>query len=324
MARKRIRLGLIGCGSNMRGAHLPRLARDGAVDIVALADPVVDNAEAIAEEVGGAPVIETDWRKLLDASLDAVVISTPHDRHFTQVKSFLSSGRHVLIEKPLTPKPGEARALLELASRKRRRLVVSYQRHFQPTFVYARELIRKGEIGRIQAASVYVTQNWGAAGGWRLDPRQSGGGMFIDTGSHLVAAMLWLTGLAPKYVFSFSDNARHAVDIDTVVSIRFANGALGSLDTIGSASRHDERIAIHGSRGSMILDSHQWRGKPLVVNNEARAIPARIKPDSPDEAFLGYIRGRKGYRRPDYALQVANLSHAVYQSARTGKVARVR
>lgn len=324
MARRRLRLGLIGCGANMRGAHVPRLMGDGAADIVALADPLTANAERIAEAVGGEPAIVRNWRRLLEEDLDAVVISTPHDQHFRQVKTFLAAGRDVLIEKPLTPRPAEARNLLALARKQRRRLVVAYQRHWQPTFLYARELLTKGQIGEVRAVSLYVTQDWGAAGGWRLDPKQSGGGMFIDTGSHLVAALLWLTGLEPRDVFSFSDNRTRPVDINSVISIRFKNGALGSLDTIGSAALHDERIAIHGSKGSIVLDAYQWQAGPLIVNNEARDIPKRIRGDTPDEAFLGYLRGKKGYVRPDFALQVANLSAAVYKSAATGKVAHVR
>lgn len=324
MAKKRVKLALIGCGGHMRSAHLPRLLRDGACDIVGMADPVHENAVRIAEKTGGDPLIVTDWRKLLDLELDGVIIGTPHDQHFRQAKAFLSSGRDVLVEKPLTPKPSEAKALLDLARQKRRKLVVAYQRHWQPGFMFARELIRRGDIGRVRGVSIYVTQHWGAAGGWRLDPKQSGGGMFIDTGSHVVAAMLWLTGLAPREVSAFSDNDGRPVDINLSAGIRFDGGALGSVDTLGNASRHDERIAIHGSKASLVLDAHQWQHGPLVLDGVPVAIPARFKESTPDEAFANYLRGAKGYERPDFALQVARLSAAVYKAARTARIVRIR
>ena len=52
MAKRKIRVGLIGCGGNMRGAHIPRLKADGRVELVAVADPEEASATAIAGSVG--------------------------------------------------------------------------------------------------------------------------------------------------------------------------------------------------------------------------------------------------------------------------------
>ena len=53
MARKKLRVALIGCGGNMRGAHLPRFREDGQVVLVAVADPAADQAEALMDAWGG-------------------------------------------------------------------------------------------------------------------------------------------------------------------------------------------------------------------------------------------------------------------------------
>ena len=159
-----------------------------------------------------------------------------------------------------------------------------------------------------------------------MDPELAGGGMFMDTGSHLVAATLWITGLQPLEVSAFVENAGKAVDINTVVNVRFTNNAVGTLNTFGNASRHDERIAIHGSRGCLVFHLHQWRLKSLLLNDERVKIPARVKETSPDEDFFRWIRtGGKGYSPPLYAVEVARLSEAAYRSAaqkRPVKVAR--
>jgi predicted dehydrogenase len=170
----------------------------------------------------------------------------------------------------------------------------------------------------------YVTQNWGGIKGWRLDPELSGGGMFMDTGSHLVASTLWITGLQPLEVSAFMDNAGKKVDINAVVNVRFKGGAVGTLNTLGNASRHDERIAIHGSEGCLVFHLHQWRIQSVLLNDQPVKIPSRIKETSPDEAFYRWIRnGGKGYELPDFALQVARLSEAAYRSVERKRTVRV-
>ena len=148
----------------------------------------------------------------------------------------------------------------------------------------------------------------------------------MDTGSHLVASTLWMTGLEPVAVSAYMDNAGKKVDINAVVNVRFKGGALGTLNTFGNAARHDERIAIHGSDGCIVFHLHQWRVAEVLLNDEPLKIPARIKEDSPDAAFFRAIRsGGKGYEPPHFALQVARLSEAAYRSVqekRPVKVAR--
>jgi len=73
MGKKKIRVGLIGCGSNMRGGHIPRLQADGAVDLVAVADTAAEPARLTMESWGAetgyypdyarcfAPRLSTGW-----------------------------------------------------------------------------------------------------------------------------------------------------------------------------------------------------------------------------------------------------------------------
>ena len=139
--------------------------------------------------------------------------------------------------------------------------------------------------------------------------------MFMDTGSHLVASTLWMTGLEPMEVSAFMDNTDKKVDINAVVNIKFKGDAVGTLNTFGNALVHDERIAIHGSKGCIVFHLHQWRVRDVLLNGEPLKIPARIRETSPDQAFFKWIRnGGKGYETPDFALQVARVSEAAYKS----------
>ena len=325
MARKRLKIGLIGCGGNMRGAHVPRIKDDGAVDIAAVADTSEDAASALMDRWGGEVPFHTDYREMIESHrLDAVMVSSPHAMHYEQVDYVLDRNLHALVEKPLTISSGHTHVLIEKAAARDRILLVSYQRNFMAPHVYARELIRKGAIGEVRGVVAYVTQNWGGVQGWRLDPVLSGGGMFLDTGSHLVASTLWITDLKPLEVSAFLDRVDKEVDINMVVAVRFEEGAYGTLNTFGNASRHDERIAIHGSKGSLVFHLHQWHVKSVLLNDEPLKVPARIREDTPDAAFFRMIRnGGRGYELPHFALAVSQVSEAAYRSVAEGRPVRV-
>lgn len=326
MPKKRLAVALIGAGGNMRNAHVPRIAADGAVVIAAVADPVESQARLLMERAGCDIPYYGDWRTMLkDIEADGVLISTPHRDHYVQAKACLDSGRHVLVEKPMVVQPSHAKRLLALAAELRLALVVAYQRHWMPHFALARELVERGALGEIRGVVAYVTQNWLGVGGWRLDPDLAGGGMFMDTGSHLVASTLWVTGLQPNLVSASFDHVGRAVDINGGVIVRFSNGALGTLTTTGNASRHDERLAISGSEGSLVLHLHQWRVRSMILNDEPVDLPKRIKPSTPDTAFFRWIRnGLRGCEPQDFALQVARLTEAAYRSAEEQRPVKVR
>lgn len=319
MAKKKLRVALIGCGGNMREAHIPPMLEDGAVDLVAVNDTSEEQARLLMDKWGAPVPFYTDYKKMINASqLDALLISSPHAMHYEQVRYALDQDLHVLSEKPLTISPKHTAALLRLTEKRSRILIVSYQRNFYAPHLYMRELIRNGEIGDIRGVVSYITENWKATG-WRLDPKLSGGGMFFDAGSHLVASTLWMTGLQPVEVSAFLDNDGRPVDVTMVVNIRFKGGALGTLNTFGNTHRFEGSIAVHGSKGCIEFRLNTRGVKSLLLNDEPVTVPARIREERPDDVFYRLVRnGGKGYELPQYTLAVAQVSEAAYQSVERG------
>ena len=325
MAKQKIRLGLIGCGGNMQRAHLPRLKADGGVEIVGVADPDESQAENVMKAWGSEMAFYEDYRQLVrHEAMDAMVISSPHALHYEQVRLALQKGLHVLVEKPLTLASRQTKSLINLSDKLKLYLMVAYQRNYMAPYVYVRELIRQGELGELRGVVGYVTQNWGQIRGWRLDPDLSGGGMFMDTGSHLVASVLWMTGLQPVELSAFTENAGKAVDTNMVVNVRFKGGGSGTLNTFGNAVQHDERVAIHGSEGCLVFHLHNWQVQSVLHNDAPLEIPPEISDTTPDQVFFDLIRSDgQGYSPPDFALQVARFSEAAYRSAAAKKAVKV-
>ena len=313
----------------MRWGHLPQAEHARGVKLAAVCDPVVAQAEALLGDAQKPVPIHTDFKKMIDTEkLDAVVISTPHYQHYAQALYALRNGLHVLVEKPLTIKAKHARALIELARKKRRILQIGYQRHHWPEYRYVRDLVAKGKLGRLQAVVGYITQDWGCWPGpksWRYDPELSGGGMLMDSGSHIVAASLFVSGQKVREVSAYIDNQGMEVDILAAISARFESGAVCTIATIGGTGpHHDERLGIYGTEGYAAIDQNGWHVSRAFMNEAPMVVPKSFKSESPDAAFFRWIaNGGKGYELPYYAIEVANISQAAYKSSKTRKPTRV-
>lgn len=107
--------------------HAAKYEAMDAVSLVGVAD-VCDQARRGAAVKHGVPVF-SDWRDLLGA-VDVVSICSPAISHASIVRAFLNAGTHVLVEKPIATRLGEADQLIALAEAKDRVLTVGHQERF--------------------------------------------------------------------------------------------------------------------------------------------------------------------------------------------------
>jgi len=328
---KKVRLGIVGCGSISYG-HINRLLSIPEVDLVALVDINQDKIKRVEEKIFSLRkqkmLVFNDYEKMLsNANLDAVAIFTPHTLHFSQVMEALKKGLHVLVEKPMVTEILEAKEIIKEAKNKKRAVLVSYQFRYEPVYKYARKIMEEKKIGEIQFISALITQDWRERVRktnrlWRLDPELSGGGMLMDSGSHLLDILLWLSNLTPERVYSFLENKGEKVDINSAISIRFNNSALGSISVIGDDHHHWE-LSIWGSRGNLFL-----RDNKVYVQDKEGAIlkPQSLPPASdPDTNFIeAILEDKEVISPPKDALKVTILTQAIYQSASLGKEVKAK
>ena len=143
-----IAIGIVGYG--YWGPNLARCVAETAGCTLAA---IADRSSAALERAGRrhpAARLLVDWRDLVaDPGIDAVMIATPVASHFELALSALRAGKHVFIEKPITPSAREARLLIAEADRRQRVLMVDH------TFVYTSavekisELVRGDAIGQV-------------------------------------------------------------------------------------------------------------------------------------------------------------------------------
>jgi predicted dehydrogenase len=326
----KIRMGFIGCGGNAN-LHIGRIASMPEVEIVGLCDV---NEESIARTKERNPSVAeiptfTEYNELLrSVEMDAVQISTPHTLHFDQIMDSLDTGLHVLTEKPMVCSVEHAEKVIEKSRETGLILMVAYQRHLMPHFRYVRNQIAAGELGDIQFVSALQDQAWyrRTAGTWRQQLVLAGGGQLNDSGSHLLDIILWMTGLGVAEVHALSERFESEVDINSALSIRFTNGAMGNISIVGNSPSGGmwEDTTIWGTKASVYIRKGELTVK--TAGSDETFEPIGLPGGStPDRNFVDTILGTDTVQvPPECGLRVIELTEAAWRSMETGRPARVK
>jgi len=324
---EKVRIGCIGTGGNTR-AHLRRYSSIPEAEIVAFADPSKESLDRMAEEFpqfGALPQFDNHPDMLAQVEMDAVLISSPHTLHYQQGLDVLAAGKHLLLEKPMVCQTVRAKSLIQAAKEADRLLMISYQRHFQGPYLYIRDQLRSGALGEIQFVAALQSQNWLnlTVGKWRQKMSLSGGGQLNDSGSHLVDILLWTTGLRAEAVLGFTDNMGTEVDIDSATTIRFTNGAHGTLSIIGNSPMWWEEFSIWGTKGTLL-----YRNGTVLQGSFGQSEMTEVTqfPDdsTPDRNFVDAVLGRAEIQvPPECGLAVIELTEAIWRSAEEERIVKV-
>lgn len=317
-----VRLGIIGVGGMARH-HIGQIVQIPGVTITALCDTnpaQIDKAKEKFPEAVGDAAVSSDYRDLLARDdVDAVLIATPHTQHFQQAMDTVDAGKHLLLEKPMVCRVEDAHALLKRIEDYDKVVALAYQRHAAGPFKHMKQMIDSGEVGAVTYIAALQCQGWkkGCAGTWRHDPALSGGGQINDSGSHLLDIILWVSGLTVAEVTSFMDNCGTPVDINSAVSMRFTNGAQGTITIVGDsvASWHED-ITIWCEKGVFFyrngaLEYCDAEGKRHKLESADMPEGQNI-----DQNFIGAIRGENPVGAPPLCgLRTIELTEAAWKSA---------
>ena len=322
---KKIRVAFIGCGGNSRG-HGRRVAAQPDAEIVGLCDVSKEAIARFRKDAGVGPTVPdfADHKDMLAAvKSDAVLISSPHTLHFEQIMDSLDAGCHVHTEKPMVCTVDHAFKVADKVKETGKHLMISYQRHFQPAYMFCRQVVQGGELGKVNFVTAHQCQNWytGTQGKWRQVMSLSGGGQLNDSGSHLLDILLWILEASPKEVFAIMEYYDSEVDIMSALSIKFDTGALCNISIVGHAvGRMHEDFTIWMEDGTVFV-----RDGKVYIEKQGERMTEVTSDELPaggekDRAFLDLIQG-KGENRVDVSngIRVIQLSEAAWKSAETGK-----
>jgi predicted dehydrogenase len=235
----------------------------------------------------------TDWRQVVTRpDIDIVDICTPGDSHAEIAIAAAKAGKAILCEKPLANTVRDAERMLAAVRKARVTHMICHNYRRVPAVALAKRLIDDGQLGEIRHFRGVYLQEWlvdpNAPRVWRLERKRSGSGALGDLGSHVVDLARFLVGEIADVSGAMAtfvkrrplpENRRRmaAVTVDdaAVAAIRFANGAIGSIEATRMAPGrlNHNRFEINGSTGSLAFDLE--RLNELEVHVESPRTQAR-------------------------------------------------
>ncbi|MFJ3703157.1 MULTISPECIES: Gfo/Idh/MocA family protein [Streptomyces] len=321
-----VRLGLIGAGA-VGLLHSQAAAAVPGVSVSAVCDIDADTARDVAGSLDATSF--TDHRDLIGSGLvDAVVINTPHALHTHIVTACAAAGLHVLVEKPMAT-GSEDCALMERACLDAGTvLFVGHIQHYLPPMTAAKAALDAGVLGAPLAVTDWRSTDYrrGSRPSWFFDPAVSGGGVFINIGTHCVDRLMWLTG---RRVVAAHADAAHRGDIgvetDVVARLELAGGLVGQITVTSALLPPRDELTVIGERGTLRVA----RGSGAVLYPDDGSGPVQLAKESPDDvadafrdqlaAFVAAVRGQEEPAVPgSYGRQVIQAVEGVYASCASG------
>jgi len=349
---KKVGIGVIGAGWWATFAHIPAVKSHPNAELVAVQSRERAKAEKIARDFGAKHACISVEEILALPEVNAVIVASTPNVHFAQAKAALESGRHVLIEKPMTFTAAEARELVELAAREKLELVISCPWHFTAHGLEARRLIQSGALGEIKLISVLMTNpidkllrgvntspTHGMADvyveprhGSYNDPAIAGGGQIYCQVSHAAAYLTFLTGLRAAEVFARFDRDGSQNDIYNSLTITLENGAFVSLASTAATplAERNYEVRVFGSKA--ILQLELWRGTMTLIDfsDQRTEFPPLAENEiypaqSPVLNFIDVISGKApNGSAGDLGLASMEIIEAACESAQTGRNEQIR
>ena len=151
-ANDRLNLAFVGLGG-MGLEHLKWFRQQDDVRVVALCDVDASHLAGAAGVARDAD-IANDFRDVVAADIDAVVVATPDHWHGLVAVAAAKAGKHVYCEKPLANSIGESRAIVNAVDAAGVVLQTGSHERSNPGASVAKRLIAEGKLGEIEAVRI--------------------------------------------------------------------------------------------------------------------------------------------------------------------------
>ena len=265
--KDKLKMAVVGVG-NMGCLHARDIHELTNTELVAVCDSKRDRADGVAGQYGVKAYY--DYQDLLaDASVEGLLIATPHYDHTPISVAALQQGVHVLVEKPIAAHVKDARSMIhayETAKASHPNLVFAamFMQRTYGQYLKIKDLIDSGELGKLVRTTWIITdwfrtQIYYDSGDWRATWAGEGGGVLLNQCPHNLDLYQWLVGL-PARVTGFAQIGKyHDIEVEDEVTAYFEheNGMAGHFVTTTAESPGTNRLEIVGELGKLVLEDER-------------------------------------------------------------------
>ena len=296
--KRKIRMGMIGGSLDafIGAVHRKAANLDGQIELVCGAfssSPEKSKATGASlfldpSRVYGSyeEMIKKEKALPADKRMDFVSIVTPNHVHFGPSKMALENGFHVIIDKPMSFNLKEAKTLEKLVEKTGLVFGLTHTYTGYPLVKEAREMVKKGRLGKIRKVFVEYPQGWlstflestgSKQAAWRTDPSKSGaGGAIGDIGTHAANLAEYITGSPITEICAQLNIVvkGRKLDDDSAMLLKFENGASGVLmaTQVAAGEENNLNIRVYGEKGGLFWRQEEpntlevkWLDKPKEI-----------------------------------------------------------
>ncbi|WP_354211128.1 MULTISPECIES: Gfo/Idh/MocA family oxidoreductase [unclassified Bradyrhizobium] len=220
-----VRVAVAGCGAVSRLYYAPALRRlqaAGRLHVEAVFDPDLKAAGIFAKNFTG-PRKVSSYGDLLGKSTELIILASPPEFHPQQAIDALESGIAVHCEKPLAMSAKDGQLMVETAARCNRLLSVGLMRRRFAATRSIRELLNSKFLGDVTSIDIFEGGpfDWPVASPEYFTRHQSGGGVLLDIGTHVLDLLRWWFGEPLSAVYE--DDSMGGVEVNCRIVLRFRN-----------------------------------------------------------------------------------------------------
>jgi predicted dehydrogenase len=228
--------------------HGPLLKVNQGFEVVSVLERTKNISGKMFPEVN----IVRSYNEILEnPEIELVIVNTPDQFHFEMVKAALQSGKHVVVEKPITQKSEEAEELIQLANEKRLIFTVFQNRRWDGDFRTVQKVLAENKLGRLiefeshyDRYRTFITPNT-----WK-EQADEYGGVLYNLGSHMVDQVFVLFG-KPNSVSANLKIARKGGEVTDYYDIRLEyEGFSAILKCSYLVKNPGPRYSIYGEYGT--------------------------------------------------------------------------
>jgi predicted dehydrogenase len=250
-----VRVGIAGYGVVGKTRHVS-IKKNTSFQIVAVSE---SNLNAQKSVPAGIEIFDTYEALIAEAELDIIFISLPNKFAAEATSLSLQKGLHVFCEKPPAKTLAELISIQDISSMNPSlKLMYGFNHRFHSSVEEAKSITdnntlgkiinMKGVYGKSQMISFNQTD-------WRTKREESGGGILLDQGIHMLDLMRYLSGQNFTEVFAFVDNAFWNFDVEdnAYVLMKSSDGVVAQLHSSATQWRHVFNLEITFEKGSLVL-----------------------------------------------------------------------
>jgi len=278
---RKLRVAVVGCGTQAQLAYIPALRQNQSVELAALCDTDVRKLNQLCT-IHSIEKHYVDFDDLKeDEAIDAVVIATPNHLHAPMAIAAMRYGKDVLCEMPLGLDSADVRQMMASAEREKRKLMPAMNTRLRPDIQTIRRFIEGGELGDLyycKTGWLQGRESWSLSG-WRGQRLRAGGGAFLSLGTALLDASLAL--VAPHQPTSVIGAAHHRAPDSEVEDTAFAmirfRPDLALTVEVGWSMLQEKDLTylnLFGNAGAALLN-------PIQIHKEMHGHLVNVTPQIP-------------------------------------------